>query len=829
MVLNLIDVFPVWRDKDGNPFAGRISCYDGVQTTQFKAVYTDYAKTTLSSNPVTVGTDGKTPTQIFLDYGTYFVKVEKYLGSDYQEMNQYWDDTSYWEVQETFTIDGGAAPQVFSDIRITVDTISDLRTVDVTKYSTVAVLGYYAKGDTDVRTYVWVSGITNPDDYGKYIQSSVSSDGRWVLCCSENLDATWYGVFPSVTGNDLTSRMTALASYSANCYQIILKKGTYFLNSCAITFPCKVMFEGKFSSLANQSPVITINELITNQDSVFEDAGATIIVRKGTVKTSWFNSDNWQYVNDGNTIIINSAKTFNYKRTYSQVTFIIKNSLLYSFSGTVTFDYCIFYGIQLFSDPSLINDSGALFVFSNCSVRTSQLGSGINLKVISDSPTSTFVIDSDVANNSSITSEITNCTYEKGNITSSVVIKIDILPKDGCLYGPIIVSSISEARFYDSVNSALLTLQKVLLNGSYALTDYEYAGTVEVQGGSLTGGTLSATTLIATDCTFTGKGSTITLTKCNFTLTGVYPSTATAVSSLMATDSSITFTYGDLNTLSAYRCELLGISATITGDATVNKCDVHCTVTCSGVFNVDDCLITAYIVAKAGITKNIYCYAHRNTFTTGTGSSVGKLVLLYNVVGDSANVAFNGELTDNTVLRSGDGNNFVLNEHAAFLSTNGHIYQYYGNKGENVVTNSPRILLGNDKVTQTHITDKYWFTLANFKPYPYLFYIGSAADFPKTVHARITAYVLIAPKFKDATNDCPKEMQTGFTESMIDSANFPFNTCRTKEFLLSGIGADSVIGDRNSTTTPADNFLLLCYGSDVMTEINVLVEMDIID
>ena len=597
MVLNLVDVFPTWRDGDGNPFAGRISCYDGVQTTQFKSIYTDYSKTTLSSNPVTLGTDGKTPTQIFLGYGTYFIKVEKYLGSDYQEMNQYWNDSSYWEVQETFTIDGGTAPQVLSDVRITVDTISDLRTVDVTKYSTVAVLGYYAKGDTDVRTYVWVSGITNPDDYGKYIQSSVSSDGRWVLCCSENLDATWYGVFPSVSGNDLTSRMTALASYSANCYQIILKKGVYYLNSCAITFPCKVMFEGKFSSLTNQTPVVTINELITNQDSVFEDANATIFVRKGTIKTSWFSSDNWQYINDGNTVVINSSKTFNYKRTYSQVTFIIENSLLYSFSGTVTFDYCIFYGIQIFSDPSLINDSGALFVFSNCSIRTSQLGSGINLKVISDSPTSTFIIDCDVANNSSITNEITNCTYEKGSITSSVVVKIDILPKDGCLHGPIIVSSVSEARFYDSVNSALLTLQKVVLNGAYALTDYEYAGTVEVQGGSLTGGTLSATTIIADGTTFIGKGSTITLTNCNFTLSGVYPSDAVTPPSITATDSFISFSSGNLNALTAYRCEFVG---SVTAIRCINPVVTDC------VFNLSLFAYNSSVTMKASIVDCVF-------------------------------------------------------------------------------------------------------------------------------------------------------------------------------------------------------------------------------
>ena len=580
MVLNLIDVFPTWRDSEGNPFAGRISCFDGTQTTQFKSIYTDYAKTTLSANPVTLGLNGKTPTQIFLDYGTYFIKVEKFLGDDYSTMEQYWNDSSYWETINQFTIDGGTAPQVFSDVRVTVDTIADLRLVDVNTYSTVAVLGYYAKGDTDVRTYVWVDGITNPDDYGKYIESSVSSLGRWVLCCSENIDGTWFGVFPSVIGNELTSRMTSLANYGSNCYQISLKKGVYYLNSSAIIFPCRVLFEGKFSSLANQTPVVTINELITSQTSYFEDADATIIVRKGTIKTSWFKSDNWQYINDGNTVVVNSSKSFNYKRTYSQVTFIIENSLLYSFTGTITFDYCIFYGVQIFSDPSLLNDSGAIFVFSNLSIRTSQLGDGVNLKVISDSPSATFLIDCAVNNYSSITNEINNCVYEKGNITSSVVIKIDILPKDGCLYGPIIVSTVSEARFYYEVDYAFQTLQKVILNGSYAfhsIEGYSYAGAVEVQGGELTNGTLSATTLNVNGTKVTCKSDTLVATNsAQITFAGGLSS---SVPPTLTLDSSyISFTNLNTYAINAYKSVITGSGNVKVVIPVIDNCTINCPI-----------------------------------------------------------------------------------------------------------------------------------------------------------------------------------------------------------------------------------------------------------
>ena len=69
-----------------------------------------------------------------------------------------------------------------------------------TEHSVVDVVGYYSKDDKIApRTYVWVEGNEDAEDFGSTIMSSLSdfsAAGRWKLCETPVLCSTTFGVFP---------------------------------------------------------------------------------------------------------------------------------------------------------------------------------------------------------------------------------------------------------------------------------------------------------------------------------------------------------------------------------------------------------------------------------------------------------------------------------------------------------------------------------------------------------------------------------------------------------------------------------------------------------
>ena len=65
-------------------------------------------------------------------------------------------------------------------------------------------------------------------------------------------------------------------------------------------------------------------------------------------------------------------------------------------------------------------------------------------------------------------------------------------------------------------------------------------------------------------------------------------------------------------------------------------------------------------------------------------------------------------------------------------------------------------------------------------------------------------------------------------DSMYEPGDYPSKNSRTKEFLLSSVTANSVVGEYNPNATPATKFLQLCQGTTAPTEVSVLVELDLI-
>ena len=768
--------FDLWQnffDNQGNFLHGRfLFCQKG--TTNPVSI-TDAAGTAIP-NPMYSGTFGQTAQQVFLPDVDVTLYKYKYIGNGTMESDETLEN---WALVDTVDILDPAANIVITGTSSQdVNTMAELRALDpataikVNGIISARLNGYDAAGDSPSRLYVWNSASTSTDDGGSVIAHSGQSVGRWLLVCAQILDVRFFGVFPS---QDKTNINTNVSQF-ANALNYAIGRGVSIYLPGVYTNGGWYEFNGGNFVLEN---------------NLYVDGTTYITAKGGTATTLTFSG--------GAAIIGEHAGLFD----------------------------------DLY-DAETASFTGGTLNVSLPSVRTSSVNLyGDNLKQgkISVIPTDTLVVDADhytrVSGINRIIVDVSLTSKKTWAAVNEVVCNAKLVYNAYDTFANLYVRDDWYTALTDfhadqwtdciySKESFKLCLNWVNLSVKDGVTVFDFMGDTLTDAATFsTGSTLINATV--KNAVFPGG---VTLENCDVSDCTVPGGGVEAVESAVGITSSVTGA-------KLINCTVAQ-DITITGDANLERCDISHTVICSGVLNVKGCTVTAYVFAKANSTKNIYLYAHRNTLTTGAGTSVGKFVLLYDVHEDSGSVFFNGEITDNTVIKSGDGNNFVLNEHASFLAASGHNYSYSGNKGADVKSNDPKILIGNDGVHTTNIGDKYWFRLVNFKPYPYLFYIGTGTEFPGTVHAKITSFVKICEKFKDATNNCPKEMQAGFTESMVNPGDFPYNTSRTKDFILSGIEEGSVIGEYNPTRTPATNFVLLCYGSQVMSEISVLVEMEVI-
>ena len=255
MRVSFTDQWQTLFDENGKPLVGRVK-FMNANASQFKHVYyEDRGVQTLAPNPCYTMQDGRLEHQIFLDYGMYTCIVEKFIGEDSSNMTDYADDSDYWPELKRFKAYGGEdRTSGTADLeRGFVDTIADLRLVDPTEHGVVSVVGYYSKEDgIEPRTYVWVEGNNDAEDYGSTIVSSLTgytSAGRWKLCESPIVCATTFGVFPNrastITPSELTIKATALAQYarlSPVCTAIQFNRGNYeFAEGARLSFTKKVI------------------------------------------------------------------------------------------------------------------------------------------------------------------------------------------------------------------------------------------------------------------------------------------------------------------------------------------------------------------------------------------------------------------------------------------------------------------------------------------------------------------------------------------------------------------------------------------------------------
>lgn len=252
--ISFTDQWQTLLDENGKPLIGRVKFFNA-DSRQYKSIYYDIQGETQGENPQYTLQDGRLEHQVFIGNGVYTCKVEKFVGTDVSSMRDHANDDTYWFPYKEFKIYGGAEEiEGGSDLAAGFcDTIAALRLVNPSEHGVVSVIGYYSKEDgIEPRTYVWVEGNNDAEDYGSTIVSSVTgytSAGRWKLCESPIVCATTFGVFPNrastITPSELTTKATALAQYariSPVCTAIQFNRGNYeFAEGARLSFTKKVI------------------------------------------------------------------------------------------------------------------------------------------------------------------------------------------------------------------------------------------------------------------------------------------------------------------------------------------------------------------------------------------------------------------------------------------------------------------------------------------------------------------------------------------------------------------------------------------------------------
>ena len=464
------------------------------------------------------------------------------MGTDVSSMRDHANDDTYWHPYKEFKIYGGAEEvEGGSDLAAGFcDTIAALRLVDPTEHGIVSVVGYYSKEDgIEPRTYVWVEGNEDAEDFGSTIVSSVSgftSAGTWKLCETPIVCATTFGVFPNrastITPSDLSMKAIALAAYASRSpivSMIHFNRGNYeFAEGTRLSFTKKVIAGDanisnrylKFGMFVEdgQTPQGTIEiafigglelEQKSNLCTNDYDDYVTFSFGAGVVRTSWFQRIEKHIVAsrpyEGLTIILDksSAQTFyNNGQTFKNWHFKGCDKAYYQvIDGQALFQSCSFEGKCFQVNKARFLDCGTLYQECICANDTKITddviwGSSGHIK----SEGTTFVCN-DIRMTKAYVGVVDNsCIKAIGNdakIVSAFPLTLKFIDRDWQLQGQIGFEnsdtlyasqyySFSDCVDYAVTHSKVVDLEKLSRSYTINTTDVSAARLFAFKNGTLT-------------------------------------------------------------------------------------------------------------------------------------------------------------------------------------------------------------------------------------------------------------------------------------------------------------------------------------------------------
>ena len=236
---------------DGKPVAGGLLWFLNSATNLPETVYVDRAGTVASENPAPLGGDGCLLQQLWLRKG---VSYDIWLMAPNSASSHYDPDDfpgSDWVRLCMWTQESD--PDAAIKPVATVDTIADLVALDPVTVDgqAVEVLGYYAKGDSKARTYLWTAGAASSADGGAVVGApAYSGSDAWKLVtggADEISSAIWGDVYGAPANSFPTIAATAAAWCANNGKRLVLEPGVRMVSaSTTVSFSCPTIVEKGF-------------------------------------------------------------------------------------------------------------------------------------------------------------------------------------------------------------------------------------------------------------------------------------------------------------------------------------------------------------------------------------------------------------------------------------------------------------------------------------------------------------------------------------------------------------------------------------------------------
>lgn len=647
---NLLDAYPTFFDLNGKPLMGRIRVFVN-ETREYAELWLDPSGTTRAANPIRTNGAGKTENQVFVEMPEsgqkiYTVSVQEFLGKQYSDMDEYWNDDEMWKDLYDFKLVVDAGNGVKSS---TVSSVSEIAGAE-TKTGIVLATGFYNAGDCPARVFVYTEKAIFPEDGCTSIKSK--DGGYWTWFPEPVVDSGCFGIIPSADKGDISSGLLSLQSFLASSdviKKVCFRKGTYFMTVDA-TLPCQLEFKtgAKLTPLADVSlscrsvsaPSGFIKKFLSSSTY-----GLTLSVSEGEYCLSWYDSafSSISVFGTPSDIVIDrkmDTSVFSYK----DIRFVktSANNTLRLPGVPVAFTGCRFDGRQC------LDLSVATPTFSVCgNVRTSSVCDGFKASFINSGFSTRFIVDSTIEMDEDLSQESTGFTVEDGawfnGLASPGTLTINGSSlKDGVLSCETKFVGIEEIRFAwfrDNLVSDNRLINSMITSGIYSV--------------DLCGRTFGQQT-IAEDCVFrNGKLSGTTFTG-KVTLSNVSGSSVKAKGKINVQSCSLQF-----DTFSVQ--QVVAENSILSGD----------NLTSNGLFSASDSVFrfTTNVITGGPMTVHNTDFSGKGSVTVSSATisncSLGNLSLTTEKIKATGADAELLGFTDGTVNASKDRTGETIHDNAS--------------------------------------------------------------------------------------------------------------------------------------------------------------------
>ena len=427
------DSYPVIFDNDGKPLVGRVK-FMTRQSTEYREIFLEPEGITRGANPMKTNECGRLQSQVFLPCGEgedafYKVVVEKFLGEDPEDMEEYWDDDEMWSQQYDYILTFEKDHTIKSIVVEATRFISQAPT----DFGILVVTGFYTNGDSPARIYTHTDSTPiGPNDGVTKIQSDIS--GWWVWKPQPVVNAACFGIIGGLRSDLLSPAMQSLQSYVGNILntveEVFFESGMYAYDA-DITLPVKVHLDPNARFVSAQATTLTCMEFEGPSNALSESM--SLSVSKGDFKFSWLANPviTSNSVGSPSRIIVDADKTC-YKQNFFDTEFVgsfgrYKVTGWADYLVGVSFTRCKFSNGPIFS--SVLGDTR----FTSCGVvRTGEISSDdFPMFTIAESTDTKFIADTNVSVDKDYLSDGYQLELVRGGKITSGSYFVKISQRDG--------------------------------------------------------------------------------------------------------------------------------------------------------------------------------------------------------------------------------------------------------------------------------------------------------------------------------------------------------------------------------------------------------------